>query len=628
MRTTLSLLMTLMMISGCVSDPTITKPTTTPTSIHPRALEDDPHSYSRPQEVVLEHLGLSLGVDFPNKQLTGRAVLHVNNKTGADKLYLDARDLTIKSVSLGTEMTPTQFTLGPSQPWLGQPLIIDIRPDTRIVNIDYSTQPQAAAVQWLDPEQTAGKRYPFLFTQSQAILARTWIPLQDTPGVRFTYDAAIRVPPQLMAVMSAENPTQKSADGLYRFSMPQPVPSYLMALAVGDLAFRPLGDRAGVYAEPSVVEQAAWELADTPKMIETTERLYGPYRWGRYDVLVLPPSFPFGGMENPRLTFATPTILAGDRSLVSLIAHELAHSWSGNLVTNATWNDFWLNEGFTTYIEKRIMEEMYGREYGDMLRVLGRQDLTSTIEGAKPEDQKLHLEMAGRDPDEGVNDIAYEKGALFLRTLEERIGRQRFDAFLRRYFETFAFQSMDSRNFVDYMKAALLNNNEEEFRNLQIHEWIYEPGVPSNAAQPRSDRFAAVEREGERFRTGTPAAQLQTNGWSTHEWLHFIRNLPTPLSTQQMADLDQAFKLTQSGNSEILFAWLMRAIGSNYQPAYPALEHFLTSMGRRKFLRPLYGELAKTPEGREIAMRIYRTARPTYHAVSRESIDQILKWPA
>ena len=327
-----------------------------------------------------------------------------------------------------------------------------------------------------------------------------------------TYEATVRVPRELMAVMSAENPTAKSADGVYRFRMPQAIPSYLLALAVGDLAFRPLGDRAGVYAEPAVVERAAWELADTPKMIAAAEKLYGPYRWGRYDVLVLPPSFPFGGMENPRLTFATPTILAGDRSLVALVAHELAHSWSGNLVTNATWNDFWLNEGFTVYFERRIMEALYGRSYSEMLAALGRGDLLETIAelGADSPDTQLKLDLAGRDPDDGVNDVAYEKGYLLLRRIEEVVGRKAFDRFLRHYFERYAFRSMDTESFLALLDRELLAKHPE--LRAEVRQWVYEPGLPPTAPQPKSDAFAKVEAQAQAFAAGTPAAEPRDAG--------------------------------------------------------------------------------------------------------------------
>jgi len=587
----------------------------------------DPHSFAQPDEVVVEHLKLDLTVDFPRKQLTGRASLRIKNKRGANHLILDTRDLDVRRVTLD-EGQATRFTLRDPVELLGRALEIEITPQTQWVNIDYSTRPEAAALQWLDPAQTASKTAPFLLTQSESILARTWVPCQDTPGVRMTYEATVRAPRGLLALMSAENPTADSADGVYHFQMRQPIPSYLLALAVGELAFRPLDRRSGVYAEPTVIDLAAWELADTPKMIDAAERLYGPYRWGRYDLLVLPPSFPYGGMENPRLTFATPTILARDRSLVSLVAHELAHSWSGNLVTNATWNDFWLNEGFTNYFERRIMEALYGKDYADMLAVLGRQDLQSAIDelGADSPDTHLFLNITGRDPDEVTGDIAYEKGALFLRTIEEAVGRDRFDTFLRSWFETHAFQSADTAQFVTYLQDNLLKNDPQLADRLKIESWIYGPGVPANEAKVRSTALAQVDQQVKAFAQGTPAGQLQTQGWTSHHWLHFIRNLPEPLGRDKMADLDAAFRFTQSGNSEILNAWFLRAIQGNYEPAWPALERFLVGMGRRKFLKPLYTELAKTPAGAEMALRIYEQARPGYHPLSQQMVDEILGW--
>jgi leukotriene-A4 hydrolase len=626
------LLLALPLLAACAGSPRPagsgkTAPAAAPAVRVVAESEQDPHSFARPDEVAVEHLALDLTVDFPQRRLAGRASLRLDNKTGAQRLVLDTRDLEIRRVTLDDGQTEARFKLGDEVKFLGRPLEVEITPETKWVNVDYATKPEAAALQWLTPEQ-AGSPSPFLYTQSQAILARTWVPCQDTPGVRMTYEATIRAPRGLMAVMSAENPTRKSADGVYRFEMPQRIPSYLLALAVGDLEFRPLGTSSGVFALPGVVERAAWELADTPKMIDAAEKLYGPYKWGRYDVLILPASYPFGGMENPRLTFATPTILAGDRSLVALVAHELAHSWSGNLVTNATWDDFWLNEGFTTYFEGRIMEAVYGRPYSDMLAVLGRQDLEDVLKELGPEspDTSLHLSLAGRDPDEGVTDVAYEKGALFLKMLEQAVGREAFDRFLRSYFETFAFQSMDTARFVDYLKRQLLGGDEARAQQLQIDAWIHGPGVPANAPQPRSEAFAPVDQAVQTFAAGTSAAQLSTTGWTTHHWLHFIRNLPAKLDAQRMADLDAAFHFSDSGNSEILSAWLLKVIDSKYEPAYPALEGFLTTVGRRKFLKPLYTELAKTPEGAEMALRIYEKARPGYHSVSQNTIDEILGW--
>ncbi|MFL6246539.1 MAG: M1 family metallopeptidase [Thermoanaerobaculia bacterium] len=585
----------------------------------------DIHSFARPEEAVVRHLALDLDVDFAQRRLAGSAKLTIETHGDARELVLDTYGLTIDRITLD-DGNETTFSLADPQPFLGSALTIAITPRTKSVKIDYAASPDAAAVQWLSPEQTAGGKHPFLFTQSQAILARSWVPIQDTPGVRMTYDATVRVPKGLMAIMSAENSAEVSADGAYRFRMPQAIPAYLLALAVGDLEFRSFSENSGVWAEKPMIDASHYELVDTPKMIAAAEKLYGPYRWGQYDVLVLPPSFPFGGMENPRLTFATPTILAGDRSLVSLVAHELAHSWSGNLVTNATWNDFWLNEGFTVYFERRIMEEVFGRDYSEMLALLGYQDLEATVAELPARDTHLFLDLTGRDPDEAATKLAYEKGYFLLRLIEETVGREAWDAFLRDYFDRHAFQSMTTAEFIDELREKLLSNYPGAEDQIGVEQWVHAPGIPVNVPQVHSDAFTKVEAQAKAFASGTPAAQLVTRNWSTHEWIHFLRHLPKSLNYGHLVDLDEAFHFTDSGNSEILHEWLMNAIEHKYEPAYAALERFLLRQGRRKFLKPLYQKLAETPEGLERARRIYEKARPMYHAVSYRTIDQILSW--
>jgi leukotriene-A4 hydrolase len=584
------------------------------------AVSRDPHSFSRPDEVRVEHIVLDLGVDFAKKQLAGTATLRVRNETGAKTLVLDTSGLDIKRVTVGN--APVQFKLGAADPIRGSALEIPVDASTQNVIIEYASSPGARALQWLEPAMTAGKKHPFLLSQSQAILARSWVPCQDTPGVRFTYDATIRVPKELLAVMSAENPQARNEEGVYRFSMTHPIPSYLLAIAVGDLEFRPFDTRSGVYAEPEVIDRAAAEFSDTPKMMHTAEELYGPYRWDRYDLLVLPPSFPYGGMENPRLTFLTPTVLAGDKSLVSLIAHELAHSWSGNLVTNATWNDFWLNEGFTTYFEHRITEKLYGREYSEMLWLLGVTEVKEELATLPVADQSLAVDFSKRDPDE-VPGIAYEKGALFLRLLEETAGRERWDQFLRAYFDKFAFQPMTTAIFEDHLKTAL----PDVVQKVDINQWLRGPGLPPNTPQPKSEAFARAEQAAKAYAEGGSADAIQADQWSSHERVHFIQSLPV-LPAGKMASLDARFHFSDSGNSEVLSAWLEKSIDARYQGAYPAVERFLTAQGRRKFLRPLYEKLAKNPDDLAFARRIYAKARPTYHPVSQATIDEILGIPA
>ena len=616
-----AILLAVLFLAACRNE----KPAETSTSTAPApaasaaAAGRDPHSYARPDEARVEHIALDLTVDFAKKQLSGTANLRIHKEQGATALMLDTNGLDIRKVTLQPGNAPGQFKLGNPDPILGRSLEIPIHPETETVAIEYSSAPDAKALQWLEPAMTAGKKHPFLLSQSQAILARTWVPCQDTPSVRFTYDATVRVPKELLALMSAENPQARTETGVYQFRMPHPIPSYLLAIAVGEIEFRPFDTRSGVYAELPLIDASAREFSDTPKMIKAAEELYGPYRWGRYDMLVLPPSFPYGGMENPRLTFLTPTIIAGDKSLVSLIAHELAHSWSGNLVTNATWNDFWLNEGFTTYFEHRITEKMYGREYSEMLWQLGVTEVKEELATLPEKDQHLYIDLTGRDPDEAPG-IVYEKGALFLRLLEETAGRERWDAFLRKYFDTFAFKTMNTVTFEKYLREQL----PEVVQKVDINQWIHGPGLPANMPQPRSQAFATVEAQAKAYAEGGSVDALTLDKWSSHERVHFIQSLPN-LTPERMAMLDGRFDLSESGNNEVLSAWLEKSIDSKYKAAYPAIERFLTTQGRRKYLRPLYEKLAKNPEDLAFARKIYQNARPTYHPVSQSTIDEILK---
>ena len=528
----------------------------------------------------------------------------------------------IEKITLGEKETATTFELASPQQFLGQALEVVITPTTKKVNIYYTTSPTAAALDWIDASQTADKKHPFMFTQGQAILTRSWIPCQDSPGIRITYNARVQVPSGLMAVMSASNPQEKNDSGVYTFEMKQPIPPYLLALAAGDLEFAAIGPRTGVYAEPSVLPKGVYELADMEKMLIAAEQLYGPYLWDRYDVIFLPPSFPFGGMENPRLTFATPTIIAGDRSLVALIAHELAHSWSGNLVTNATWDDFWLNEGFTVYFERRIMEAVYGKEYTNMLALLGFQDLEGSIKDLAPEDTHLKLNLKGRDPDDGMTDIAYEKGAFFLMLLEETVGRAIFDEFLKNYFEKHRFQTLTTQAFEQYLEKNLLQPNQV---SLNIDEWIHGPGIPDNCPKVTSARFDQVDQQVKKTIDGAIPTVAATKEWTTHEWLHYIRHLPEELKKPSLADIDQAFQFSDSGNAEILDAWFELSIRNGYSEDILAkIEAFLIKIGRRKFLTPLYRAFKETGQI-ETARAIYQKAKGNYHSVSRGTIEDLLE---
>ncbi len=585
------------------------------------------HSWSNPDEIALKHLHLNLKIDFDSQLLKGDATLSLDRKTKTDTLHLDIRNLNIYRIQ-DESGKALSYSISKAHPVFGSDLTVVLHQKSEKVKISYSTTDSSEALQWLSPEQTHDKKLPFLFSQSQAILARTWVPIQDNPGVKFTYSADIQVREDLRALMSATNDTGFHSNGAYHFEQKLPISSYMLAIAAGNLQFKSLGPDCGVYAEPGLIEDAAWELEPMQAMIDSAEALYGAYPWGRYDVLFLPPSFPFGGMENPCLTFATPTILAGDRSLVSLIAHELAHSWSGNLVTNASWNDFWLNEGFTVYFEQRIMEKVYGKKYTDMLTVLGMSDLKSTLEDLKSDsiydDSRLYLNLKGRNPDDGLTDIAYEKGRFFLQTIENVCGRPAFDDFLNSYFKTFSFQPMNSEIFLKYLQKELLNHVPGSEKKIEPKVWVYETGLPDNAPNPTSSELEIVKDMAESFVKGMPANSISHKDWTTHHYLYFLRNLPDSLSKSKLIELDDIFGFTQSGNAEIQCDWYKHTIVSNYLPAQKSMENFLIRVGRRKFLMPLYERLCQTEDGRQLARQIFEKARAGYHAVSENSVQELL----
>ncbi len=576
----------------------------------------DVHSYARPAEARVLESDLDLWVDFEKKVLRGSVTHKIEGK---DKIVLDTKDLKISRVDLsadGQSFAQGKFQLGAADKILGAPLEIELASGTRYVRVSYETSPTAVALQWLEASQTAGKNAPFLYTQGQPIYTRSWIPLQDSPAVRITYKAHIHTQPNFFAVMSATN-DQKSAapTGDYRFEMTQPIPPYLIALAVGELQFRMIGARTGVYTEKATLDAAAREFEDLENMVRAAEQLYGTYRWERYDLLILPPGFPIGGMENPRLTFATPTIIAGDKSLVSLVSHELAHSWSGNLVTNATWSDFWLNEGFTVYVERRIQEQLYGRQRSDMEFVIEIGELKQEMATLKPEDQKLHVDLNGRDPEEGVTLVPYVKGALMLRAIENEVGREKFDAFIRAYFDNFAFQSITTEMFEKYLAEKLPG------LKLNVKEWIYQPGLPTSTPQLESTLLKNVDVALESWKQGKA---IDTKEWVAGQWLHFLRGLPENLTVAQMTKLDADYKFTKTGNSEVLDAWLILAIRHKYAPANQALEDFLGRVGRQKFIKPLYTELAKTPEGKTRAKALFAKNKAAYHPIAAAAIEALL----
>ncbi len=589
----------------------------------------DEHSYAHLDEVRIKHVYLDLDVSFEQRRLAGFAELSLDWKQPeAKRLDLDTRDLSIERVSAQRSdgsWGNAPFSLARRDAKFGSHLRIRLKDAAPKVRVYYRTAPTASGLQWLEPAQTLGKQKPFMFSQAQAIHARSFAPLQDTPAVRFSYRARITAPEGIRVVMSADNDPAADGRGGFRFHMPQPIPSYLLAIAAGDIASKQVGPRSYVWTEPGRLDAVAKEFEDIEAMIVAAEKLYGPYRWGRYDMLVLPPSFPFGGMENPRLSFLTPTLIAGDKSLVNVVAHELAHSWSGNLATNGTWRDLWLNESFTSYVENRIVESVFGVDQALMDQVVGQQELLAEMKELPALDQHLVLSLKGRDPDDAFSGVPYQKGEWMLRMLEKRFGREKFDAVVRAWFDEHAFQSVSTEEFLEFFGTRLLDAKDAPARRADLDVWLHQPGVPKHALLSHSDKLEAIDGQLAEFSAGKKnAAALAAKTWSTGEWVHFLNGFAEKADAAKMADLDASYGLTQRQNREITMRWFLAGIRADYAPSRDALRAHLIEIGRRKLMMPLWTELAKKPENKVWATEVYRTARPGLHPIAQNSVDAVL----
>ena len=581
----------------------------------------DDQTFAQPAKARVTHVDLDLALDFDGQSVSGTAMLDVIADKGVSEVILDNDGYAVASVT-DADGKPLEFAIGDKVEGKGAPLTIQMG-DAREITIAYSAK-DAAALQWLTPDQTAGKKHPYLLSQGQATLNRTWIPTQDSPGIRQTWSARITAPEELTVVMSglAKGDPEKAEDGrrAFTFEMDKPVAPYLIAIAAGDIVFRELGPRSGVWSEPVMIDAAAKELSDTEAMIDAAEKLYGDYRWGRYDMIVLPPSFPYGGMENPVMTFLTPTFIAGDRSLTGLVAHELAHSWSGNLVTNANWTDSWLNEGVTSYFENRIVEEIYGKKRADQEAALSFANIEETLAEVGMDDPGTALHQPVNVDSIG-SAIVYDKGAFFLRTVESIVGRERFDGWLQQWFDNHAFQPATSAMILADMEKNLVKD-EAEAKKLMLREWIYEPGLPSNVAKPDPAAFAAVDTAAAAFGKTRALDEKAWKGWTSAERQRFLQELPKELPEADLAALDDALALSGSTNNEELFLWLELGLQNRYEAVVPATETFLANVGRRKFVAPLFEALMEQGSwGQPIAKRIYAKTRPSYHSVTQETVD-------
>ncbi|MEO1045666.1 MAG: M1 family metallopeptidase [Pseudomonadota bacterium] len=635
MRLSLSLFAPVLAVSiGCSTVSTAEqKPAVAPILTSEQARDE--LTFARPLEARVTHVDLDLTLDFDARRVEGSATLDIVAAPEASEIILDSKGLLVESVT-DPQGNALDYTIGEDMGTIGAPFTIRFNRDSgaapQKITITYASGPDAVALQWLSPEQTAGGEKPFMFSQGQAILNRSWIPTQDSPGIRQSWEATITAPEDLNVVMSGilQGEAEPAGEGIHRFAftMDKTVPPYLIAIAAGDIAFAELGPRSGVWAEPSMLETAKAELVDTEAMIDAAEAIYGPYRWGRYDMIVLPPSFPYGGMENPVMTFLTPTFIAGDRSNTGLVAHELAHSWSGNLVTYASWSDGWLNEGVTSYFESRISESVFGKKRAEQEYALSYGSLVAMVEERGADNPATAMRTPDNiTPFETAGEAIYDKGTVFLRTVEQIVGREKFDAWMRGWFDRHAFQPATSEMWLAEIREGLIKGDAELEAKLMLDEWVYGTGIPGNAVKPDPAAFAAVDSAARIYVESRTLPVETWTGWSGAEQMRFMRKLPAKLSAAELTMLDDALRVSRTGNNEVLFLWLEAALRNQYQPAVPQAEAFLTRIGRNKFVAPLYKALSQQGEwGMAIAKPLYARTRAGYHSYTRSQVDPLVGW--
>ncbi len=580
----------------------------------------DPASYTDLSQGRIEHIDFQIKVDFSTRTFDIEAKYRLQ-KPAHGSLFLDSYKIDLSEANANDRKLEWEFD--PEDEILGQRLRLKGLDGDSTFTLKFRTSPEARALQWLDKSQTVGGRHPFLFSQCQAIHARSIFPCQDSPSVRFTYSADVEVPQDLVAALAAELlEVQEGKWTTFRFKMPQPIPSYLFALGVGNLAFRELGPRTGVYAEPETIEAAAWEFAENETKIVEAEKLLGPYLWGRYDLLVLPPSFPYGGMENPRLTFLTPTAIIGTRGQTSLISHELAHAWTGNLVTNATWQDFWLNEGWTTYAESRLTEILEGTDSRDLHLAFNEEQLIALMERIGMDTPQTCLKLPNdKDVDSFATSIPYYKGCFFLQECEYAVGRERFDDFIQKYMASFQFQSLTTEAFLDFLKAEL----PEVFEKVNVHKWIYEPGLIAERHKPKSHLFDEVQQVLSDYEKGIVPTKEQVQNWHRYQILSFLQGLPKKISVEDCKYFDDILDLEKRNDVALFSFFYVICIASGYQEILPRLEQFMGKIGRMLYVLPIVRAMIETDWSRDKVRPLFERVRQRHHQITVNAMAGTLK---
>jgi len=580
----------------------------------------DPTTYTDLTQGKIKHIDFRIRADFSTCTLDIEATYQMQEPIRGS-LYLDTFKLNIKDAHVNSQALAWEFD--DNDEILGERLHLKDLDGAESFTLAFQTSPESRALQWIDASKTAGGKHPFLFSQCQSTHARSIFPCQDTPSVRFTYSAEVEVPKGLRAVMAAEQVEASEGSGKFIFKMPQPIPSYLFAIGVANLVFHEFGPRTGMYAEPEIIEAAAWEFAENEIKVTEAEKLLGPYMWGRYDLLVLPPSFPYGGMENPRLTFLTPTSILGTRGQTSLITHELAHAWTGNLITNASWQDFWLNEGWTTYAETRITEVLEGKDSHDLHDAYNEKGLITLMEHMGMDSPHTCLKLPGdeKDADSFATTVAYYKGCFFLKECEHAVGRERFDSFIQKYMKRFQFQSLTTEGFLEFLKEEL----PVVYEKVDVHKWIYEPGLPERKNRPQSRLYEEVEKTLSDYEQGKRPAREKVADWHRYQIMSFLQGLPKKIPVDDCKYFEDILELEKANDGAFFSSFYPICIISGYQEAMPGIEQFMGKVGRMLYVLPIMRAMIETDWSKGLARPLFERVRERHHQITIKAMDGLLK---
>ena len=625
---------------------------------------EDISSYSNFNEIIQKELDIDISLDFEKKQMIGKMDINyeiINQEiskiildlkgpeiVSVEYIQKDEEGEDLKSIKLNYEI----YSENEFKDSLGTPLIIYldniknnkevdykkiIELKTLLIRIQFITTEKCTGIQFLTKEQTYTKKYPFMFTQCEAIQCRSLFPVQDSPSVKSTYKVTTSIESPLTflfgGIIKTKYYDSNTKKNITLFEQNIPIPSYLVAFVAGELEYGRISERCGVWTEVGLCKKACNEFKDAETYIKIAEEyLDHPYEWEVYNLLVLPFSFPYGGMENPNLTFVTPALLAGDRSMSNVIGHEISHSWTGNLVTNKNWKNFWVNEGFTTFMERKLDSALLGEDMENLEAIVGNNELIADIKllGEDSEYTKLSADYGGNDPDDGFSTAPYEKGYQFLIYIEKLIGKDVFKEVMQKYIKKYRLKSVDHTAFKgvleEVIKEKFKEKADEIIGKIDWEKWLYEKGIPKYTNEFSSEYLKDAEKLAEDFlneKEDNETVLKKFKEWHTNVKLAFLNYLSEhkdKINETICQNLKKKLNLAEEYNSEIKYMWYLLALDKKIESEIPNIKKFLETHGRLKYIRPIY--FAWMEKDFNEAKEFFDKVKYLYHPFGRRMIQE------